>query len=295
MSGITIDRSRRAGPIAAAPSGSIWQYVSPTRLSCWLSCPLKFRFRYVEGLHVPPTPSLLLGQQVHRGLEYWYRRRMDRADVAMEETVAETIADWDRRVFDGEVQLDSPAEEARLRGQAGDLVRAYLEQVPADEPRPLAVESRMSAPLVDPASGEDLGLPLLGIADLVLPGEEGPVVVDFKTAARAAPPLEITHEIQLSAYAWLYRQLTGERETALEIRSLIKTKTPKVDVHRYPARTDTHFHRLFAVVREYVAALDGDRLNYRPGFTCGMCEFRTGPCAAWDGRYSPWGGDSLGP
>jgi len=284
MSGTTIDRPRGAGPIAAAPSGSIWEYLSPSRLNCWLSCPLKFRFRYVEGLHVPPTPSLLLGQQVHRGLEYWYRRRMDRAEVTLEETVAETIADWDRRVFDGEVHLDSPAEEARLRGQAGDLVRAYLEQVPADEPRPLAVESRMSAPLVDPAGGEPLGLPLLGIADLVLPGEQGPVIVDFKTAARAAPPLEITHEIQLTCYAWLYRQLTGEREAALEIRSLIKTKAPRVATHRYPSRTEADFRRLFAVVREYLEVLDRGRLNYRPGFGCGMCEFREGPCAAWEGH-----------
>ena len=32
----------------------------------------------------------------------------------------------------------------------------------------------------------------------------------------------------------------------LEIRSLIKTKVPKIEFHRYPARTDAHFGRLFA-------------------------------------------------
>ena len=34
---------------------------------------------------------------------------------------------------------------------------AHLAQVPPDEPKPLAVEAAMEAPLVDPVTGEDLG------------------------------------------------------------------------------------------------------------------------------------------
>ena len=65
--------------------------------------------------------------------------------------------------------------------------------------------------------------------------------------------------------------------------SLIKTKVPKVEFHPYPARTEVHFRRLFAVVREYLDALDAGRFNFRPGFGCGMCEYRNGPCRAWQG------------
>ena len=82
------------------------------------------------------------------------------------------------------------------------------------------------------------------------------MIADFKTAARSSEPMEITNEIQLSSYAWLHRQITGQQEGGLEIRSLIKTKTPKVEFHPYPARTDVHFRRLFAVIREYLDALD---------------------------------------
>ena len=128
----------------------------------------------------------------------------------------------------------------------------------------------MEAPLVDPANGEELGMSMLGIADLVQPGNGGVRIVDFKTSSRSAPPFEVTHEIQLSCYAWLYRQLTGQRESALEIRSLIKTKTPKVEVHRYPARSDAHFRRLFAVIREYLDAIHTGRFSYRPGWGCSM-------------------------
>ena len=92
--------------------------------------------------------------------------------------------------------------------------------------------------------------------------------------------MEISHEIQLSSYAWLYRQISGRKEAGLEIRSLIKTKVPKCEFHPYAARSDAHFRRLFAVIREYLDALDSGRFNYRPGFGCAMCDYRR-ECQAW--------------
>jgi hypothetical protein len=91
--------------------------------------------------------------------------------------------------------------------------------------------------LVDPGTGEDLGIPLLGIADLILDGDEGADIVDFKTSSRSAPPFEISHEVQLTSYAYLFRRTTGQEEVGLEIHSLIKTKTPKIEIHRYPNRS----------------------------------------------------------
>ena len=51
-------QQRQGGPLA---------YVSPSRLSCWLSCPLKWAFRYRDGLRTPTTPASLLGRRsTHR-------------------------------------------------------------------------------------------------------------------------------------------------------------------------------------------------------------------------------------
>jgi hypothetical protein len=130
---------------------------------------------------------------------------------------------------------------------------------------------------VDPESGEDLGMPLVGILDLVLPAETGrvgPVVCDFKTSARSAAPHELAHEIQLGCYAFLFRRATGSMESELQIRSLIKTKSPKVETHCFPARTAAQLRRLFAVIREYLDAIHSGRFNYRPAWTCSTCDFR---------------------
>ena len=74
-----------------------------------------------------------------------------------------------------------------------------------------AVKTDVEAPLIDPQTGEDLGIPLLGVLDLVLDYEAGPLICDFKTSGRSSEPIEILHEIQLSSYAYLFRQAAGGR------------------------------------------------------------------------------------
>jgi putative RecB family exonuclease len=139
-------------------------------------------------------------------------------------------------------------------------------------------ETAIREPLVDPASGQDLGIPLLGVMDLVVQEETGPVIVDFKTAARADELSELAREIQLGCYGYLFRQATGTLESALEIRRLVKTKTPQISFHRWPARTERHFGRLFAVIRAYLDDLHSERFVFRPGQGCSYCDFRERHC-----------------
>ena len=270
-------------PSMQSPHGSVLEYISPSRLNCWLACGLKFKLTYIDGLQSPTTPSLFLGKQVHSGLERLYRYRQLGIAPDIADLSRQIRQSWESAVNEEGIQFENVAEEQALQRQTIDLVAAYTRQMPADEPRPLAVEASVDAVLVDPFNGENLGIPLLGIMDLVLDGPEGPGIVDFKTTARSSDPLEVTHEVQLSSYAWLFRQVQGRREAGLEIRSLIKTKVPRIEVHRYESRTERHFRRLFALIRAYLDDVDAGRFVFRPGFHCGMCDFCATECRAWAG------------
>ena len=48
-------------------TNGVWSYISASRLNTWLSCPLKFRLRYLDGIRSPTSPALFLGKQVHAG------------------------------------------------------------------------------------------------------------------------------------------------------------------------------------------------------------------------------------
>jgi hypothetical protein len=219
------------------------------------------------------------------GLEIYYRHRMLGITLQPGDVAGRMIDGWDAAVEEDEMIFAKEEDEMAVKKQAVDLAAAYLAHVPDDEPAPKAVEVTMKVPLVDPFTGEDLRISLLGVVDLLLPEDDGQAIIDFKTSSRSAPPHEITHEVQLSCYAYLFRQATGQNESGLEIRSLVKTKTPKIEFHEYPARTEDHLRRLFALIREYIDAIDSGKFNYRPGWGwgCAMCDHRDSHCRRWAG------------
>jgi len=272
-----------ADPKPATRPAGVWDYISPSRLNLWLRCPLAFKLRYIDGVRSPTTPAMFLGKRVHQGLEIFYRHRQLGIQLEPGDVVRRMQQTWDAVVADEDMTFKSSTDAESLQSKEGDLVRAYLNHIPNDEPAPTIVETTLETPLVDPANGENLGIPLLGIVDLVLDELTGAVICDFKTAAKSTPPSEISHEIQLTAYSYLFRQAAHRSEAGLEIRSIIKTKTPQIAFHRFAARTDAHFRRLFAVIRGYLDDLDAGRFVFRPGFGCSMCDFRDNRCHTWSG------------
>lgn len=252
----------------------IWDYVSASRLNLWLRCPKAFELRYVKGVATPTTPSLFFGKQVHAALEHVYRNRQLGCEIDTNTVIEQLRTTWDAAVETGEIDFETTDESIKLREKATRLVEAYLCQLPDDEPRPIAVETMLEAPLIDPTSGEDMGIRLRGIVDLILADPGGPVICDFKTAASSQQPLEIVHEVQLGCYAYLFRQLSGQTESASEIRLLVKTKTPRIIRHRFRTRSEQQIHRWFAIVRAYLDDLDRGEFLHRPGWSCRSCEFR---------------------
>jgi hypothetical protein len=258
----------------AGRTGGIFDYLSASRLNLWLKCPLAFRLKYVDAIPTPTSPAAFVGKAVHMGLECFYRHRQLGLMLSAGQLTNRLNDGWAELVAEEEMSFTTVAAEQACQRQVLTLVQAYLQQVPIDEPRPLAVEVAAEAPLIDPVSGENLRIPLVGVMDLVLANTDGPVIADFKTTARSGEPLEIVHEIQLSCYAYLFRHVSPVQEGGLEIRNLVKTKVPQVQFHCYAARTEKHFSRLFAVIRAYLDDLDSGKYLFRPGLGCGMCDFR---------------------
>jgi hypothetical protein len=204
-------------------SGSVFDYLSASRLSLWLKCPLAFRLKYIDGIQFRTPPAVFLGKRVHAGIEWYYRHRQFDVPVKSADVSGFLRDEWSESVAAEGMRFESAAEEVQLQSKAKELVRIYLEKVASETARPIAVETAVEAPLVDSRSGEDLGITLVGVMDLVLGEDSGPLIVDFKTAARADQLSELSHEVQLGCYAYLFRQTTGMPESALEIRRLVKS------------------------------------------------------------------------
>lgn len=268
-----------ANPVQAAsqpankanPIETLQKTVSASRLNCWLSCRLKFFFRYVQEITKPPTPALHVGAIVHLVLQQWNMARWKRQIFELQRF---------RKVFD-ESWMDQPAtidwedDEAGQKNTAWSLLETYFTETPikANE-LPEAVEVPMESDL------SKQGLPtLIGVLDLVRAGGR---IVDFKTSGKTPSPEDAIHqnELQLSCYSVLYREAAGKREVGRELHHLVKTKVPKIIITELGPMDERQQTRLFKTIESYVDGVGRQDFIPSPGIQCCSCEYRT-ECRLW--------------
>lgn len=246
--------------------------VSASRLNTFHQCRLKFYFRYVLEIEKSTSPSLFIGKTVHAVLQAWNlnRWRGQTSDLhhLFEETWTgpENLVDW-------------KGEEESHQQTAWAMLETYFQEtnIPEGE-KPQGVEVAVEADLVKE------GLPkLVGIIDLVRPGGK---VVDFKTTSTTPNPERTSHqnELQLTCYALLYREGTGEKESGFELHHLVKLKTPKVVIVSMEQVTENQIQRLYRAIESYLDGLVRMDFVPSPGMSCLSCEYFR-ECRKWAGTY----------
>ncbi len=246
--------------------------VSPSRLTLFLQCRLKFWFRYVARIVKPKSAALHVGGTAHAVLKAWNKSRWRQAPLTLKQLHDEYARAWADQT---EEPIEwEPGEEAAEKTTGWRLVETYIREskIPA-ELRPDAVEVPVEADL------REHGLPtLIGVLDLVQAG----VIVDYKTSGQTPNPERAVHahEVQTSSYAVLYREATGKREAGIEVHTLVKLKTPKLVVTATPPMSDDQQTRLFRLIEAYGHGLDVRDFIPSPGLQCVACEFFN-ECRAW--------------
>jgi putative RecB family exonuclease len=267
-------------PTEAAPSveqsageriSELQKTISPSRLSLFLQCRLKFFFRYVVQFQKPKTAALHVGSSVHAVLKAWNKARWQEKPLSLKQLHDEYVRVWNEP--EEPVQWETGEEEEEKK-TGWRLLETYMREskIPPTL-KPDAVEVPVEADL------SEHGLPkLVGILDLV----QQRVIIDFKSASQTPNPERVAHmnEVQISSYAVLYRHNTGQRENGLELHHLVKTKNPKLVITALPPMTDERQSRLFTLIHGYLDGLD--RRDFIPsvGLQCASCEFFN-ECRLW--------------
>ena len=265
-------------PTETAPSekdiiSSLQKRISASRLTLFLSCRLKFFFRYVLGLTKPKSPALHVGSTVHAVLKAWNKARWKNQPLTLKDIHDEYSKAW-ADTGGGPVKWENAEEEADEQKTGWRLVETYMREsnIPPDT-KPDAVEVPVEANLVQH------GLPsLIGILDLV----QGGKIIDYKTTGQTPNAEKVIHttEVQTSIYSVLYRDAKKKQETGVELHHLVKTKNPKLIITATPPMSEHQQTRLFHLMEAYVHGLDVRDFIPSPGMQCSMCEFFN-ECRAW--------------
>jgi putative RecB family exonuclease len=106
--------------------------------------------------------------------------------------------------------------------------------------------------------------------------------VDFKTTGQTPSHERAAHqnEVQMSAYAVLYREATGRKETGLELHQLVKLKAPKLVVTELGPMTERQQTRLFRQMESFVTGVERRDFVPSPGLHCVTCPYSC-ECREW--------------
>lgn len=233
--------------------------LSASKITSYLQCPRKYKFRYVTKMPPPWKPSALaLGSAVHGALETFHQQRAADASMTPESVAALFEIDWAAECIDDiKFKGDETADELVATGE--QLVKMYAVSNQNLEVR--AAEVPFELPVVD-------GVMLRGVFDVVLAGDR---VRELKTAARNYDALTLSRHVQLSAYAWAYRTLYG-RDAVIEVVAMLKVKHPRIERHEV-TRSAVEQSWFVQLVAEVARALQAGAFPPNPSWACSECEF----------------------
>ena len=247
--------------------------LSPSSVSAFKSCPLAFKFSYIDRLPEPPSPAATKGTLVHRALELLMcrspsERTVDAALVDLETARVEMVDDPDlaglELTDEQRAQFDADAEE---------LVRRYFQLEDPRTVNPNGLELKLTAQF-----GR---VKLRGVIDRLEIDDDGEfVVTDYKTGS---VPSEYAENQRLSGvhiYAALCEQMLGKRPARVQLYYLSK---PEAIIATPTAQSVAGVgRRADALWTAILRACEREDFRPHPGPLCDYCTFKP-YCPAFGG------------
>ena len=247
--------------------------LSPSAFSAFKSCPLAFKFSYLDRLPQPPSAPASKGTLVHRALELlMLRAPADRTRDAARADLDRARLDFsDDPEFTG---LELTTEEwDRFHAEADVLVDRYFELEDPARVRPIGLELRMAVTVGS--------LKLRGVIDRLELDDDGELVItDYKTGAVPGERHELQRLAGVHMYALMVQRLLGKRPVRVQLLYLTKPEA----IIAVPSEQSIAgvTRKSEALWKAIVIACSRDDFRPHPGPLCNWCNYQA-YCPAFGG------------
>jgi putative RecB family exonuclease len=252
-------------------------HLSYSQINSYMTCPLKYRFSYIEGLVPDFTPSALhFGRAIHSGIQAFLQSSLEADPLRADQLVDIYHEEW--RGLDGPpVRYSKRESEESLFNTARQIFTVFTEQHdPAIEV--IAVEEAFTLDLV--ALSEDCPRdmpPLTGYVDAILKNGST-VLVDYKTSSRK--PNGDVNAMQLVAYSLAASDLGYDpNEIQYRYEYLLKTANPEL-VQRPVVIDDNDRRRFLKTTTTVWKGIQSSVFYPNPSYLCSSCGFQR-HCNDW--------------
>lgn len=242
--------------------------LSPSKLSKFTTCPLAFRYSYIDHLPEPPTIPQVRGTLVHTALEqlFWEHPAGERSlDCALDELASAFAEARGDEASEWTALGLEPDEASSLEDEARKLLRNYFTLEDPDTIEVVAVELGLEAMVDD--------VRVRGVIDRLDRNAAGElVIIDYKTGRAPSERYERGNLVGVHVYALLCELVLGEAPAEVRLLHLREpmslTAVPTEQARRGQRQ------RSLAVWRAIERACRTGDFRPRPSALCPSCGFR---------------------
>ena len=254
-------------------------YISWSALSTFRQCPLKYRFRYIDGLPEESVSSaLVFGTGIHTAIEQHFQAILSGDPKPdLDSLLFAYRSAWLPHDPDA-IQFGGSETPASLDALASKMFTAFLNSPAASvQGRVLGVEEEIRGMLVQ-------GVPdLYGRVDLLTEDSDSLVVTDIKTSRGRWSPEQVADSgEQLLLYSHLASEISPGKKIATRFLVLTKTREPVIEEHVREVEPGNVKRTLAGVERVWRAIESGVFYPVPSTVGCAGCGYRAA-CRAWAG------------
>jgi len=229
--------------------------LNPSKLQCYIDCPLQYRFRYVDKRRERrPFGPTALGLSVHKALREFYG--MEPVERTLEALLRGLRRAWDGTGYRSAIQ----AEDAFSRAE--DMLRRYYEGTDPRNARVVALESKFAH-----ARSSD-GILVTGRVDRLDMDGNDYVIVDYKTGRFGDDDIMLNESLPLSLYAIAVSAVLGRDVHRIAIEHLSSGR--RAETRRLPERLVQDWTRITDLA---TGMRSGTSYPPKPAPRCRWCDY----------------------
>lgn len=250
---------------AAGVAEDVRLRLSFSRVDTYRTCPLKFRFSYVDDLPGQPSPHLSWGSTIHKVLEKWWDQKLPTPPPL--QTLHQALYDnWDDEGFAGMTR----EQKLEWYTHARAVLAQHHARFAARYRPAVATEEWFEVDVDD-------DIVLVGSIDHVERTSSGGLgIVDWKTNRKAKPRGQVASSLQLAIYALAARTLWGQDPEWVALDFVV----PGVRVT--VGRDEIDVDGALATIREVSNKIRAEVFDPSPTRLCDWCDYRA-LCPAFEG------------
>ena len=249
---------------------------SHSRLSTFETCPLQFKYRYVDKIRVPfeKTVETHLGKIVHEVLEWLYHEVKDGRVPVLDEVLIYYGEGWNKKWEDGiKIVRKNMTKEDYFNKGLQFLISYYMKHKPFDD-NTIDIEKRVFIDIDKTGKYK-----LQGFIDRLVYNLEKECyeVHDYKTANSLPLPEKVESDRQLALYSLAIKELYGEdKEVVLVWHYLAFNRRIE------SRRTDEQLENLKSEIIDLINTIETtEEYPPRKSALCNWCEYQP-VCPLWN-------------